>query len=320
VQNIAVRRTKYGYLEKLPVNDDAQWVHVQGSNAGKPLILFLHGGPGFSQMAFAPILHEELAKYFIVVNWDQRASGKSFSRKKDYSRLTLNTYVQDTVSLVKTLLRKHEQKKLYLVGHSWGTLLGMHVIKNEPDLFYAFIGTGFGVDFHDGETQSIEYLLQEARAKKDKKAISQLIDVVFPITENTFDEYVKMKSKYMSKYGGYFYTKPMKLLRKIFIRLFFTGIYSIKDYIKMMDGLRIGREVGKRVLLSTNLTKQIPKVDVPVHFFIGRHDQHTSCRKAQEYFEKLQAPQKTWKWFEASAHSPLFEECGVFSEQLIKLI
>jgi pimeloyl-ACP methyl ester carboxylesterase len=320
MQNVAVQKTKYGYLEKLSVNGDVQWIHVQGSNTGKPLILFLHGGPGFSQMAFAPILHHELAERFIVINWDQRATGKSFSRKMDYSSLSLSIYVQDTVALVKTLLKEYEQNKLYLVGHSWGSLLGMHVIKHEPRLFHAFVGTGFGVDFQDGEKQSSAYLLQKARQKKDMRAIEELSRVAFPITENTFDEYIKMKSKYMNRYGGYFYTRPTKVLRRIFSRLVFSGIYSLKDYRKMMAGLRIGREVGKRVLLSANLSEQVPQVDVPVHFFVGRHDQHTSFRKAQEYYEQLQAPKKTWIWFEASAHSPIFEESRFFCEQLITLV
>jgi pimeloyl-ACP methyl ester carboxylesterase len=34
------------------------------------------------------------------------------------------------------------KERILLVGHSWGSLLGVFMVKERPDLFDAFVGTG----------------------------------------------------------------------------------------------------------------------------------------------------------------------------------
>ena len=314
------RKTRYGELIPVQVNGDDQWIHVQGAATGKPIILFLHGGPGFSQMPFSPILHARLSRDFTVVNWDQRASGKSYSSRQDYTALKLETYVEDATAVTERILEDGRQDRLCLIGHSWGCILGMNVLRKSPELYCAFAGTGFGVDFNEGERESVEYLLGKAREDENERAIEELGKIRFPIQEADFDEYIKLKSHYMNKYGGYFYRNPREIIRENLRAFLFSGIYSPKDYVKLLRGSRVGREVGKRLLLSANLIEQVPESSVPVHFLVGRHDHHTSHIKAREYFEKLVAPRKTWTWFEESAHSPLFEENEKFCTTVTRLI
>ena len=307
-------------LTSVNINGDLQWIFVRGNNTQHSVILFLHGGPGFSQMSFASYFYEELAEHFLVVDWNQRGSGKSYKQTNSEHNITFNDYIDDTITLSKWLLKEYQKEKIYLVGHSWGCTLGLYVIKKCPELFSGFIGTGFGVDYQEGEKLSVQYLLDMAKKSKDLKAIKALGSIKFPITDDTFDSYIRLKSKYMNTYGGYFKKKVSFLLRKVIKPMVLRPIYRVSDYFAMMKGIKAGREVGKKVLLNINIMKDLPILDVPLYFFIGRYDYHTPYEMTKVYYDKVSAPYKEWVWFENSAHSPIFEESEKFSKEIIRIV
>lgn len=306
-------------LIRADINGDRQWVLVRGENEQNPLILFLHGGPGFAQMSFAPSIHKPLEKRFLVCNWDQRASGKSISKHLDHSTLTFESYIEDTIQTSKWLLNRYGKQKLYLVGHSWGCTLGLFAVQKCPDLYEAFIGTGFGVDFQAGEQISMRYLRERAEAAKDARDIQAMDTIHFPIVAEDFENYIELKSKMMNKYGGYFYTSPLQLLFNALPRIVFSRTYRPTDYFKMIQGMKYGKELAKQVLPTLNLFRQIPELATPIYFFIGRHDYHTPFELALKYYDTVSAPTKEWVWFNNSAHSPLFEESKAFCIKLIEI-
>lgn len=262
-------------LTTVNVNGDLQWIFTRGNNNQNSIILFLHGGPGFSQMSFASYFYRELAKHFLVIDWDQRGSGKSYKKENSESCITFKAYIDDTITLSKWLLKEYKKEKIYLVGHSWGCTLGLYVIKKCPELFSGFVGTGFGVDYQEGERLSVQYLVNMAKRNKDIKAIKTLESIEFPITDDTFNSYIQLKSKYMNKYGGYFQTKASSLFLKVIGPMVLHPVYKVKDYFAMIKGIKAGKEVGKKVLLNINIIKDLLTIDVPLYFFIGRYDYHT---------------------------------------------
>ena len=161
-------------LIKLELNGRKQWISLRGQDKNAPVLLFLAGGPGGTQMA--AVRHElgELEKHFVVVNWDQPGSGKSYYAEKTKD-ITAQTYIEDGHALTEYLKERFSKEKIYLLGESWGSALGIFLVDKYPEFYHAFIGTGQMVDF--AETERMDYLkaLEIARLKHDDAIVKRLI-------------------------------------------------------------------------------------------------------------------------------------------------
>lgn len=293
-----------------------QWVLIRGNSLEDPLLLFLHGGPGFAQISFAPAFQRGLEKDFLVVNWDQRGAGKSYRWGMPVSDLTLETYIADTIELVVWLLLRFEQSQLVLVGHSWGATLGFHVVRQAPKRFRTFVATGVGAHFQDGERLSVGYLIAEAERRGHGEALERLRSIEFPITEETFIPYVKEKARWMKAFGGQFHAKPGPLIRRALATMIRSRRYTPLDTLRFVQGIRLGQEFARRTVPNVDLFEEVPQIDVPVCFCIGRYDYNTAFEMSRRYFEALRAPAKRWVWFEGSGHAPPFEESERFAAVL----
>jgi len=153
-------------MEKIRLGGIDQWISIRGSNKRKPLLLFLHGGPGAPVTPLAHKFCPELANLFVVVNWEQRGAGKSFSRKIPVESMTVKQFVSDTAELSKMLLKRFDRKKLFLLGASWGSFLGVSTILKHPDLYYAYIGIGQVVYQTEGEKISYDFVMRKAKKEE----------------------------------------------------------------------------------------------------------------------------------------------------------
>ncbi|MBE2235407.1 MAG: alpha/beta fold hydrolase, partial [Anaerolinea sp.] len=130
-------------LEKVRLGGAEQWLIIRGQDVDKPVLLFLSGGPGASEAARVLRFNRELEKQFIVVIWEQRGCGKSYPARGD---LTVKRYTSDVIELSELLRQRFDEQKIYLVGHSWGTIIGLRAAQERPDLFHAYVGTAQMVD------------------------------------------------------------------------------------------------------------------------------------------------------------------------------
>ncbi|MFM9952373.1 MAG: alpha/beta fold hydrolase [Saprospiraceae bacterium] len=130
------------------INGIEQWVTIKGESS-KPMILFLHGGPGSPISPYSDNLYKDLEKDFIIVQWDQRGTGKTFGRyapeelTPEYFKtnpLTLDLMTNDGIELSEYLLKHLGKQKIILFGTSWGSALGVKIASKRPDLFYAYVG------------------------------------------------------------------------------------------------------------------------------------------------------------------------------------
>jgi pimeloyl-ACP methyl ester carboxylesterase len=158
-------------LQPVELNGYPQWLLIRGQDVSRPLLLYLHGGPGQSNMWIAHYTMKELEQYFVCVNWDQRGTGKSFRPGPHPEAMTIEQFVKDTIALIELLLSRFGQQKVLLLGHSWGSVLAMKVAAARPDLLYAVIGMGQVVDNKRGEDLSYRYVLERAHAEHNRKAI-----------------------------------------------------------------------------------------------------------------------------------------------------
>jgi len=291
-----------------------QYILLRGSDQANPLLLWLHGGPGGAQMPLAHALDSQLEQEFVVVHWDQRGSGKSNHSGFDENTMTFDQFLSDANELVQYLKQRFHQDKIFLLGHSWGTQLGIELSKNYPDDFHAYIAVSQVVN-HERATEIAHKWLQETISPDEAPDDFQLLNEI-EIPASKHSEYRKL-NRLTDKYGGSFDVSLIQLVR-IAAR---APEYNLRDYLRLLDGMNRGGGPMHRdgIMGGFNYMEQIPAIDIPVYFLIGNNDYNTPHQLVKEYFELLEAPQKELILFEHSAHTPFLAEPEKFSSTIINI-
>ncbi|MGI8436308.1 MAG: alpha/beta fold hydrolase [Chthoniobacterales bacterium] len=300
-------------IEKVQLGGLEQWIQIRGWDRTKPLLLFLHGGPGFPQMPFAH-LNAELERDFVVVQWDQRGAGKSYSWSIPDDSMRVAQFVADAHELVQLLLARFGVRKCYLVAHSWGSLFGAQLVAQHPELFFAYVGIGQTVDLPQTEHVLYQFALDSARRDHNQKAIGDLERIGPPPHSDA-------NHKFMTKWVDYYSEREHPSLSRLWMtRLALESpAYSWIDLCKIPLGVRYSfAQLWKEIFYKTNLFKQAPRLEVPVYFLLGRHDRVVTWEVAERYFNALDAPRgKQLIWFEDSGHWPQFEESQKYRHTLV---
>jgi pimeloyl-ACP methyl ester carboxylesterase len=303
-------------LQPVELNGYPQWLLIRGEDVSRPVLLFLHGGPGESNMWLAHYTMSELEKYFVCVNWDQRGTGKSFKPGPPAASMTIDQFVQDTISLIELLRARFGQQKVLLLGHSWGSVLAMKVAAARPDLLYAVIGMGQVVNMQLGEELSYRYVLEQAQAEQNQKAIRILENLGGSDTYRNGSTFVQRR--WLHHYGGMMHALGTRAVVSILLN---APECSIVDCIRGLTrrDLRFSCSRMGSEILGVNLPRDIPEVSIPVCFFTGRFDFTTPFALVEQFYSSLRAPCKKLIWFEQSAHMPHMEEPAKFQRELMAL-
>jgi pimeloyl-ACP methyl ester carboxylesterase len=229
--------------------------------------------------------------------------------------MTIDQFVRDTIALIELLLARFGQQKLFLLGHSWGSVLAMKVAAARPELLHAVIGMAQVVD-RRGEDLSYRYVLERARAEHNRKAIRILEQLGGSDTYGKTGKFIQRR--WLFHYGGLVHSLDLWTLASI---LFDAREYSLGDCIRYlrMSGLRFSIPRMRDELMAVNLLQEIPELSVPVWFFEGRHDYTAPFALAEEFYASLAAPSKSLVWFEESAHPLDVEEPEKFQRELIAI-
>jgi len=302
-------------LREVELNGRKQWISIRGWDKTAPVLLFLAGGPGGTQMA--AVRHElaELEKHFVVVNWDQPGSGKSYYAEK-IQNLTAQTYIEDGHALTEHLKERFSQEKIYLLGESWGSALGIFLVHEYPKSYHALIGTGQMVDFVETERLDYAKAMEIAKNKGDTALIEQL-------TANGEPPYygkdLTWKSAaYLNYLSSYMASNPQihnpgyNTLRDIA-----SSEYGLLDKINYARGIINTFNHVYQQLYGIDLRTDYNRLNVPVYFFLGRYDINAPTMLVEEYERLLDAPDKGIVWFEHSGHSPWINEREKFAEEVI---
>lgn len=304
-------------LKKVELNGRTEWISIRGNNQDNPVLLFLAGGPGGSQMAAVRYDLAELEKHFVVVNWDQPGSAKSYHAARG-ENITVDTYIEDGIALSRYLCERFQQEKIFLVGESWGSALGIFMADRQPELYYSFVGTGQMIDFLETENIDYDNAVILAQKKGDLKKLERLEKNGRPpyygkdVTRKSA-EYLQYLSNEMARNpeihnGGYNTFRDL-----------FASEYGVWDKINYLRGiLNTFNEVYPQ-LYEIDLREDYPSLEVPVHFFLGRHDINAPAALVEEYAALLDAPSKEIVWFEHSGHSPWINESDKFVQQLLRV-
>lgn len=302
-------------LTELELNGRKQWISLRGWDTGKPVLLFLAGGPGGTQMA--AVRHElaELEKHFIVVNWDQPGSGKSYYAEKTRD-ITVETYVQDGHALTEYLRERFSQEKIYLVGESWGSALGIFLVDRYPESYHALVGAAQMVDFVQTERMDYAKALEIAQAKGDTDTIERLKANGTP---PYYGKDVTWKSAaYLNYLSAYMAGNPeIRNPGYNTFRDIGSPEYGLIDKINYVRGVINTYNHVYPQLYGIDMRTDYTKLDVPVYFFLGRHDLNAPTGPAEEYARALAAPDKGIVWFEHSGHSPWINEREKFTKEIL---
>jgi proline iminopeptidase len=295
----------------LPINGVNQYLEIKGASTGKPVLLFIHGGPSWPATPMNRKYNQDLTKDFVFVSWDQRNCGKSQSDTT--VTLAPELYVEDAHLVTQFLKKTFFQEKIFVIGHSWGSLIGARLVQQYPNDYAAYIGIGQLV--HPGKSAKLArtYVLQQATLQKDTATLNALATIPFSEEEgykNGLDDMFKfmmLSGKYLFSYSGATPPNPMELYN---------------DY-KALDWMTPNRRANKLLFSymngeKTNLFKE-NQFSLPVYFFVGKYDYITSAELARQYFETIKAPRKQLFLFKHSGHAPNWEEPKLFYHRLLEI-
>lgn len=302
-------------LTELELNGRKQWISLRGWDKTKPVLLFLAGGPGGTQMA--AVRHElaELEKYFVVVNWDQPGSGKSYDAEKIGS-ITVDTYIQDGNALTEYLKERFSKEKIYLIGESWGSALGIFLVDKYPESYHALIGTGQMIDFTETERLDYAKAMEVAENNGDTALVERLAANGGP---PYYGKDVTWKSAVYLNYLSQYMSSNPKIHNPGYntFRDIGSPEYGLLDKINFFRGIVNTYNHVYQQLYTIDLRTDYTKLAVPVYFFLGRYDINAPTVLVEEYERVLDAPDKGIVWFEHSGHSPWVNERDRFVEEVL---
>jgi pimeloyl-ACP methyl ester carboxylesterase len=304
-------------LEKIKLGGVDQWILTRAWNREDPVLLLLHGGPGFPGMPFAHVT-ATLEKRFVVVRWDQRGAGKSYSPSVPDGSMKMKQFVADTLELTDLLSRRFNQPRILIGAHSWGSMIAALTVAQAPERFSAYLAVCQAANAPESERLMYRWALDRASEEGNGTAVSQLRQLG-PPPYARFAEYYTMTG-WIARFSGEEH-RPVTWWR--FARLALESpFYSWGDLVRVPLGAKFSfSRLWREAFYSIDLLKQAPRLNVPVFFLLGRHD-HTataSAAMAERYFDALDAPRgKRLIWFEHSGHWPHLEEPEYFQKELIR--
>ena len=290
-------------LRKLKIGGVHQWIRVRGQDRHNPLLLFLHGGPGFSWLPNYRRYQLPWEQHFTVVHWEQRGAGKSYLPERLHHTLTIRQLVSDACELIDSLCERFGQSKLILLGHSWGSFLGLRVAERCASRLHAYVGMGQVVDFLEGARVCHRFALDSAEAAGNADAIRELAALEpFPDDIQGIARKQPVWRKWMRFYLNerYGFDAPDRQGRS---NLMDTPEYSLWDVYRYLKGTL----VSQNTLTDEAHFSPGPlpmRFDVPVFVLQGKMDLITPWVLARDYVENIEAPRKAFVTFERSAHNP----------------
>lgn len=311
--------------EKIKISGSYYYLRFRSSDTANPVILFLHGGCGSPDRAQVMKYQSPLAKKFTLVAFDQRGSGYAYNAKEAKSLdLTKDIYVQDVHNVVDYLKQRFKKDKIIVVGHSFGSVLGVWFAQQYPDDIEAYVGVGQCIDYVENEKISYAWTLNEARRIGDEKSVKLLRKIGTPLEDGKYKENHQkclMKQRaVLHKLGGATYANRKPYWQELLFHELPIMLkeYSLRGIVKYIRGLSYSPNT---TLAGTNpdFMNTARSLNVPVYLLLGHHDMNCVYTLAEKWFDRLEAPIKKLIWFENSAHSPQWEEPDLWNEEFEKL-
>ncbi len=310
--------------EKIFVNIGGvkQGMFIRSKNPDNPVLLFLHGGPGFPNYFLMEKFKPGLEDFFTVCYWEQRGGGLSYTPEVSLASMTLDQLTADAIEVTHYLRERFAKEKICIMAWSGGTTIALPAVAKAPELFHAYMAMGQITRQRESERIAYDYMLNHYIKENNQKPIKQLMKFNNLETEADLISFYNSgaRDNLMHELGIGTMRNMKSVFKDIFLPVWTCRAYTLREkYIIWKSKLMfLPRTYLKNETLTTDFIESYPKIDVPIYFMCGKYDLTVNIDISRDYYNQLIAPMKGFYTFENSAHGPLFEESERFKEILIQ--
>lgn len=296
---------------RVPINGVDQGMFIRAKDPTKPVLLFVHGGPGMPTYFLDRAYPTGLEQDFVVCWWEQRGAGLSYSDRVPPETMTYDQMILDTIAVTNYLRERFGQDKIYLMGHSNGSFIAIQAAARAPELYQAYIGVSQIARQIESENRSLEYLKAEYRRRGDTTMARKLEAIPTPLSLPLPAAWDSVRDEAMHG-AGVGTTRDMRsVLTGVFLATWLDPEYTVGEKVDIWRGKRFSKDLMWNEMQGTDLTNKVTELRVPAYFFHGAHDYTIVREITRSYVQKLKAPVKGFYTFSDSAHSPVYEEAGL---------
>lgn len=311
-------QNKKEYIEEyININGIKEYLLHYPAGKDKPVLLYLHGGPGLSEAYFAYLLNDKIGGLCTFATYDQRGAGKTLACNKKVN-MGLENFLQDLHETVLYLKKQYNKDRIILLGHSWGSVLGAFYVQKHPELIIKYVGIGQAVDMFESEKIACNAVKQELTKNGSRCGLLKLKKIgEYP--QKPFDKKNQKKlvalQKLKQKCGFVFNPKTslLKLVRE-------SPVFKLKDFFYTVKGQKENRFLFKQVMEEFNLFNENINYQMPVYYIFGEKDYITPLSLGKSYFNKISAPKKKLFVMPNVSHNPLLEKPKEFANILREIL
>ncbi|MEJ8751488.1 alpha/beta hydrolase [Lagierella sp. ICN-221743] len=306
------RTPKDGINESMyiDINGSKQWINIYGKNKNNPVLLYLHGGPGSSTSEIDYAFTRKWSDIYTVVTWDQRNCGKSYNKAQDQIELTKEMLLEDGKEITEFIISHMGVDKISILGHSWGSIYGANLVLEYPKYYDLFIGCGQLVDIVENEEAFKSEAIKWAKGNEETMKLIEKIN-----SEKITVESIEAKNEILNKYGygimkdGFDYCPITTIL--------FNPNYSIRDWFSIASrDKQVYLDFFKSDELKDFSLKGKYEYQVPYININGDMDYQVNYKLAEDYFNKVIAPQKELYIMNNTTHALMISKSQEFSDIL----
>ena len=297
-----------------------QFLTIRGQDRHNPVLLVLHGGPGYVEAPLSWWYAHPWEDYFTVVEWDQRGAGKTYmlnDPKMIASTMTPQRMNADVDEMVQYLREHLSKSKILVVGHSWGSYLGLELARRHPDWLYAYVGVGQLTNGPESERRAYTNSIAQAQRTHNDEALKELKAIAPYPRPHAPIEAIGISHKWSDYFGGVMAYRHDQSEESHAVRL--SPDYTDAEEPHIYDGNGFSERYLLSFVLEQDYSKQT-QFKCPILIFGGRHDRTVNSELAFEWLQAVKAPAKRFVWFENSAHEPMTEEPGKFLDALVHYV
>jgi len=308
--------------EKIFVNIGGvkQGMFIRSKNPDNPVLLFLHGGPGFPNYFLMEKFNPGLEDFFTVCYWEQRGGGLSYSPDVTMESMTLGQLASDAIEVTHYLRERFAKEKIYIMAWSGGTTIALPAVAKAPELFHAYISMGQITRQRQSERIAYDYMLKHYTQQNNQKSIKQLMKYNNLKTEADLISFYNSgaRDNLMHELGIGTMRNMKSVFKDIFLPVWTCRAYTLREKFNIWQSklMFLPKTNLKNETLTTDFIESYPVIEVPIYFMCGKYDLTVNIDLSRDYCNQVIAPLKGFYAFENSAHGPLFEEPEKFRDIL----
>ncbi len=307
------------------INGQEQYVFIRGKDINNPVILNLHGGPANPDACFTYEFVKEIVDNYTFVSWDQRGCGRTYFKNKvtdpDNKTATFEQAIEDVNELVNYLCGRFNKEKVIIMGHSYGTILGVNYIHKHPEKVEKYIGIGQSVSIMDTQTKNYEDIIKKI-ADDNKK--TDKLKIVFNELKSNFS--IENLTRFQRMYLTHFLSENKDIKQVNQLKLIINSPdLSWRDcrWLLGMSNRKKHFALNSQLMtytLSSNIYDAGIIFSVPMFFISGEYDKHCNANLVKEYCAKITAPLKEIVIMKNHGHSPHIVEPAEFAKEVKRLL